>query len=92
MKPRNTAKHDSEITGLINAVGDYVSTSFEAYRTFVITVMQLGELTEEEAEIVWVEYNKAKALKFDRVNRRYTVKHGALLDKDTLKNTAKAKS
>lgn len=54
----------------------------------MITVLvEQGEITEAEACLVFRAYRKHKMMKLDAVGGRYTVKHGAYLDRETIRNT-----
>lgn len=89
MKPNKHLKHQADIDAMCQAIGGHISASFDGYRAMIATLVQLGDITEDQADIVWNKYAKAKVLKFDRVNRRYVVKHGALLDRETIQANAR---
>ena len=59
-----------------------------AQEDFLRTAMVKGCLTPDEARKVFHAYQKAKVLRFDPANSRYTVKHGAFWDSDTLNRAA----
>jgi hypothetical protein len=51
-------------------------------------LMNLGELDAAAAGRTFEAYVAKKFVKYDFVNSRYTVKHGALLDKDAIQSVA----
>jgi hypothetical protein len=52
---------------------------------FVATLMERGDLTRDEALAVFLKYRRAKVIKRDTTNNTWTVKHGALLDRETIR-------
>ena len=55
---------------------------------FISLIMEEG-FTKKEAEHIFSVYQKAKALKYHAGIGSYTVKHGALWDKDVLNRALK---
>lgn len=60
----------------------------EAYRRFIEAAQQLGGLTEAQAAAVFEVYRKAKAIKLDLNSHRWIVTHGALWDREVLRDAA----
>lgn len=59
-----------------------------AHTRFLTCAMELGELTEAQAEKVMRLYSKAKVLKFHPTCGDFSIIHGVYLDKQVLQNTA----
>ena len=57
----------------------------QAGETFAETVAEIAGLTKAEGFKVLAAYRKAKVVKLDAVNGRYTVKHGAFFDVDVIR-------
>ncbi|WP_434716319.1 hypothetical protein [Paraburkholderia sp. A3RO-2L] len=53
---------------------------------FIKIVMQITGCTEEEGAKALATLRKAKVVKLDAVNGRYTVVHGAYLEPEVLRN------
>lgn len=51
---------------------------------FLETLKTMGNITEDQARNVFAKYRKARVVKLDAVQGTYTVKHGALLDKEVI--------
>lgn len=60
----------------------------DAFNEFCEIVSAEAGITFDQAATVFDVYRKARALKFDRTNRRYVVTHGALLDRVVLRSHA----
>lgn len=60
-----------------------------ARRSFCAMVQERADLTDDEAQHVLDVYLKLKVAKIDFGIGRVNVKHGALLDRETIKNAAK---
>jgi hypothetical protein len=59
-----------------------------AEANFVSTLMELGGVDAAAAEKVFGLYKKHKLIKLDAFHGIYSVKHGAFLDRKTIKNAA----
>jgi hypothetical protein len=55
-----------------------------AVQSLLDSIMEITGCNEAEAEKAFVTLKKAKALKLDSYAGRYTVKHGAFLDREVL--------
>lgn len=56
----------------------------DAENAFIATLSEVASIPADAAAKVFDLYKKNKLIKFDRLNRRYTVKHGAFLDADVI--------
>lgn len=61
-------------------------TEQEKAQAKFIELLISGGFAKDHAEKVFDFYKKERLIKFDYTNTMYTVKHGALLDKQTILN------
>jgi hypothetical protein len=73
-----------------NAFKDIAQRTVNAENSFVESVMNCGACTKAEAEKVMAYYLKHKIAKMDAVIGRISVKHGAYLDADVIRNAINA--
>lgn len=57
-----------------------------AEAAFIANLMAAGEITKEQAEKVLQAYRRARVVKMDAVVGVISVKHGAFLDRDVIRN------
>lgn len=60
-----------------------------AYTEFLAVLMEQGGLTEAEAKVAFFSLHKARALAYDSGLGRFSVKHGAYLDRAVLIRASK---
>jgi hypothetical protein len=61
---------------------------FHAQESFIHMLKEFAELEYLEAERTFERMKRAKMLKYDGTMARYTVKHGAYLDRETIERIA----
>lgn len=61
-----------------------------AERDFIKTLMTFGDISESDAKKVFAFYRKLKVLKNQYAVSRISVKHGAFLDKETIRRAINA--
>jgi hypothetical protein len=59
-----------------------------AQNSFLETLMVLGNINERQAMVAFSLMRKLKSVKLDAVGGRYSVKHGAYLDRDVIRRAA----
>jgi hypothetical protein len=57
----------------------------DAENSFIETLINLGGISRDDAWKAFATLRKAKALKLDLPMRRYTVKHGAFLERTAIR-------
>jgi hypothetical protein len=62
----------------------------DAEQAFVATVARFGEISEDEAFMVMLYYRKIRLLKHDYVSGVISVRHGAFLDRKTIRSAVRA--
>ena len=67
-----------------NFCREYGHSLARAENAFVETVAERAGISGDEAFKVFRVYKKAKAIKFDRTNSRFSVVHGAFMDKEVI--------
>lgn len=71
-------------------VANFSQAQGDAYNDWCEMVGALAGITFDDAADLFALYRRHKALRFDFTNRSFTVKHGALLDREVLRgNLAK---
>ena len=60
----------------------------QAENDFLETLCSLGEISQDQAQAVFAHYKANGGIKLDAVIGRYSVKHGALLDRDLIREFA----
>jgi hypothetical protein len=55
-----------------------------------LDIIEGNGFSREEAEIIFAEYRRLKVVKLDAVIGRYSVKHGAYLDKEIMERALNA--
>lgn len=56
---------------------------------FIGILKEFGDLTDAQAEVAFQTFRKLKLIKLDAVGGRYSVKHGAFMERDVIRRAAK---
>jgi hypothetical protein len=77
----------AKIKAIPEAHGKEIVNRFvQAYEDFLDTLQNCGDVSREDAVKVFAVYKDNKVIKLDTWMGRYSVKHGAFLDKDVIAN------
>lgn len=84
----STAITANDKAAITNFARDYVTRENTAKKNFVEVLMNLGGITEAEAEKAMATMLQFEVAKIDAINGVVRVKHGAFLEKYAIENAA----
>jgi hypothetical protein len=78
----------TDLTYAHDHLRDIANRSIAAQESFIRIVQDIADLDYQSARNIFNFYRAKRLIKYDNAMGRWSVKHGALLDRDTLEHTA----